>query len=209
PAPRQGGDRRPGDHPGVLIPDRPGAPGIGKPGRRIPAHGRPRAGVSAILRRAEPGWSPGGHEVASPPRREEPFMTAPTRPPRASQPYPVAEAPEPEHTDGGWASVLVAAIVAAVAIAVAGVIAGLVVVNLRESTMSESPRGSTQLTSSPVAAAPAGQIPEQLEITVPTEAPEAPVAPVTTVAAEIDTLDQASVQDGVVTVLTGSYGLTE
>ncbi|WP_280504608.1 DUF4333 domain-containing protein [Nocardia farcinica] len=136
-------------------------------------------------------------------------MTAPTRPPRASQPYPVAEAPEPEHTDGGWASVLVAAIVAAVAIAVAGVIAGLVVVNLRESTMSESPRGSTQLTSSPVAAAPAGQIPEQLEITVPTEAPEAPVAPVTTVAAEIDTLDQASVQDGVVTVLTGSYGLTE
>ncbi|MBF6353985.1 DUF4333 domain-containing protein [Nocardia higoensis] len=128
-------------------------------------------------------------------------MTAPTRPPRASQPYPVAEAPEPEHTDGGWASVLVAAIVAAVAIAVAGVIAGLVVVNLRESAMGDTPR--TTVTSSPVAAAPAGQIPAPLEITVATEAPA-----LTTVAPETGTLDQAAVQSGVVTVLSGSYGLT-
>ncbi|WP_083884096.1 DUF4333 domain-containing protein [Nocardia higoensis] len=128
-------------------------------------------------------------------------MTAPTRPPRASQPYPVAEAPEPQHTDGGWTSVLVAAIVAAVAIAVAGVIAGLVVVNLRESAMSDTPR--TTVTSSPVAAAPAGQIPESFEITVATEAPAS-----TTLAPEIDTLDQTAVQSGVVTVLTDSYGLT-
>jgi len=126
-------------------------------------------------------------------------MTAPTRPPRASQPYPVAENPEPEHTDGGWVSVLVAAMVAAVVIAVAGVIAGLAVVNLRESAMSDTARTTT--TSTPVAVAPVGQIPDPIEITVATEVPA-----VTTLVPQADTLDQVAVESGVQSILTDSYG---
>lgn len=129
-------------------------------------------------------------------------MSAPTRPPRASQPYPVAEAPEPENTDGGWVSVLVAAIVAAVAIAVAGVIAGLVVVNLRESAMSDTPRTTT--TSTPVAAAPAAQLPDPIEITVATEAPTS-----TALVPQTDTLDPVAVQSGVQSILTESYGFED
>ncbi|MBF6257433.1 DUF4333 domain-containing protein [Nocardia farcinica] len=144
-------------------------------------------------------------------------MTAPTRPPRAQQPYPVAETPEPESTDGGWVSVLVAAVVAAVAIAVAGVIAGLVVVNLRESAMSEAPP-STSVAAAPTAQNPAPILPALTTVppvrtTAPAAATTAPTASSSAAAtsntAAATELDRAAVQRGVTTVLTDSYGISD
>ncbi|MBF6537359.1 DUF4333 domain-containing protein [Nocardia farcinica] len=145
-------------------------------------------------------------------------MTAPTRPPRAQQPYPVAETPEPESTDGGWVSVLVAAVVAAVAIAVAGVIAGLVVVNLRESAMSEAPPSTSVAAAAPTAQNPAPILPAlttvpPLRTTAPAAATTAPTASSSAAAtsntAAATELDRAAVQRGVTTVLTDSYGITD
>ncbi|MCP2277993.1 protein of unknown function [Nocardia amikacinitolerans] len=118
-------------------------------------------------------------------------MTAPTRPPRASQPYPVAEHPDTgEFTDSGWLPVLVAALVGAVAIAIAGVIAGLVVVNIRESAVADNP------VRTPAASAPMAQSP-------------APVAPVRAVEPAPQLLDQVDLQRGVQLVLIDSYGMDD
>ncbi|WP_431957241.1 DUF4333 domain-containing protein [Nocardia lijiangensis] len=115
-------------------------------------------------------------------------MTAPTRPPRASQPYPVADHPEAEI--GGWIPVFVAALVGAVVIAIAGVIAGLVVVNIRENAVDDSPART------PSASAPLAQT-------------SAPAAPVRAVDPPAQQLDQVDLQRGVQLVLIDSYGVDD
>ncbi|WP_431970616.1 DUF4333 domain-containing protein [Nocardia sp. bgisy134] len=117
-------------------------------------------------------------------------MTAPTRPPRASQPYPVAAHSDAETTDSGWLPVLVAALVGAVVIAIAGVIAGLVVVNIRESAAADNP------VRTPAASAPLAQT-------------SAPVAPVRAVDPPAKQLDQMDLQRGVQLVLIDSYGMDD
>lgn len=125
-------------------------------------------------------------------------MTAPTRQPRESQPYPVAAHAEDETTEGGWVPVFVAGIVAAVAIAIAGIIAGLIVVNIREGDVAEAPAPT------PAAAAPSATEPA-------TPALAAPAAPV--IAAEPEPaptpqlLDRTDLQLGVQLILIDTYDL--
>ncbi|GAB2631138.1 DUF4333 domain-containing protein [Nocardia goodfellowii] len=122
-------------------------------------------------------------------------MTAPTRRPNASRPYPIAEPTEPEYgpDHNGWVPVIIAGVVAAFAIAVAGVIAGLVVVNIRENDTPAPKPTPTAAVQAPAAIAPIGALP-----TTPVATP-AVVVP--------DNLDPVAVQRGIVEVLSESYGL--
>ncbi|WP_194813687.1 DUF4333 domain-containing protein [Nocardia sp. XZ_19_385] len=122
-------------------------------------------------------------------------MTAPTRRPNASRPYPIAQPEEPEHgpDHNGWVPVIIAGVIAAVAIAVAGVIAGLVVVNIRENDTPAPKPTPTAAIQAPAAVAPIGAL---------------PTTPVAKAAAAVpDNLDPVAVQQGIAEVLGDSYGI--